>query len=114
MLVGCEAGGARQPTDVRSPRAHRRMPRIASVLCVSPLEADAQGGRPQASRLLAGVCHSVPDLLGDLIEVPALWALEGRELLVAFELLEPELLAERQHVPVVDVGCHRPGERASE
>src|SRR5262245_50277531 len=66
---------------------------------------------PTASRLLARVSHSGPDLLCDLIQVPALGALKGRELFVALELLEPQRLADGQHVPVVDISRNRPGER---
>src|SRR5262249_1799556 len=66
---------------------------------------------PRTSSLLARVSHSIPDLLCDLIQVPALGALKGRELFVALKLLEPQQLAEGQHVPVVYVGCNRPGER---
>src|SRR5262245_29124746 len=69
---------------------------------------------PRASRLLARVSRSVPDLLGDLIQVPALRALKGWERFVALELLEPQQLADGQHVPVVDVARHRPGECAGE
>src|SRR5262252_2005294 len=63
------------------------------------------------SGLLARVSHSIPDLLCDLIQVPALRALKGRKLFVALELLEPQQLAEGQHVPVVYESCNRPGER---
>src|SRR5262245_40674717 len=69
---------------------------------------------PLASRLLARVSRSVPDLLCDLIQVPALRALKGRELFVGLELLEPQQLAEGQHVPVVDISRNRPGERTGE
>src|SRR5215831_18249734 len=69
---------------------------------------------PRASRLLARVSRSVPDLLCDLIQVPALGALKGREPFVGLELLEPQQLAEGQHVPVVDVSRKRPGERTGE
>src|SRR5262249_16900067 len=36
---------------------------------------------------------------------------EGRKLFVGLELLEPQQLAEGQHVPVVYESCNRPGER---
>src|SRR5262249_16766426 len=55
-----------------------------------------------------------PDLRHDLIQVPALRGLKGRELLVALELLEPQQLADGQYVPVVDIARHRPGERTGE
>src|SRR5262245_15434948 len=66
---------------------------------------------PQASELLAWVRRSFPDLLRDLIQVPARWVLKGRELFVALELLEPELLADGQNVPVVYPSRNRPGNR---
>src|SRR5262249_27575572 len=69
---------------------------------------------PQASELLARVSRSVPDLLDDLIQVPALGALKRRKLFVALKLLEPQLLAKRQHVPVVDISRNRPGDRTGE
>src|SRR5215831_1862829 len=69
---------------------------------------------PRASRLLARVSRSVPDLRCDLIQVPALGALKGRELFVALELLEPQQLADGQHVPVVYPSRNRPGERTRE
>src|SRR5262249_22938327 len=50
--------------------------------------------------LLARVVRG-PDLRHDLIQVPALPRLKRRELLVALELLEPQQLADGQHVPVV-------------
>src|SRR5262249_48535472 len=64
--------------------------------------------------LLARVARSVPDLLDDLIKVPALGALKRRKLFVALKLLEPQLLAKRQHVPVVDISRSRPGDRTGE
>src|SRR5262245_27040917 len=61
--------------------------------------------------LLARVSRG-PDLCHDLIQVPALRGLNGRELPVAPELLEPQQLADGQHVPVVQVGRDGRGERA--
>src|SRR5262249_61611773 len=66
---------------------------------------------PQASELLARVSRSVLDLLDDLIKVPALGALKRRKLFVTLELLEPQLLADGQDVPVVYPRRNRPGDR---
>src|SRR5262245_43043599 len=71
-------------------------------------------GRPRLARalaLLARVARAL-DHCCDLIEVPALRGLNGRERLVGLELLEPELLPERQDVPVVYVGRGWRGDRA--
>src|SRR5215813_8293524 len=65
-------------------------------------------------RLLAWVRRSLPDLLGDLIQVPARWVLKWRELFVALQLLEPQLLADGQNVPVVYPRRDRPGDRPGE
>src|SRR5262245_40468647 len=64
-------------------------------------------------RLLARVPRSVPDLLDDLIKVPALGALKRRKRFVALQLLEPQLLADGQNVPVVYPRRDRPGDRTS-
>src|SRR5262245_2945883 len=56
----------------------------------------------------------VPDLLQDLTEVVALRRLQRRELLVRLQVLKPQLLSDRQHVPVVQEGCHGSAERASQ
>src|SRR5262249_38427442 len=63
------------------------------------------------ARLVAWVRRSLPDLLGDLIQVPARWVLKRRKLFVALELLEPQLLANGQNVPVVYPSRNRPGDR---
>jgi hypothetical protein len=47
------------------------------------------------------------DLLYDLLEVVACRILERRVRNIALEFLQPERLADGQHVPVVDVGCRR-------
>src|SRR5262245_42057646 len=62
-------------------------------------------------RLLARVRRSIPDLLDDLIQVPARRVLKGRKLFVALELLEPKQLADGQNVPVVYPSRDRPGDR---
>src|SRR5262245_10077209 len=68
----------------------------------------------QASELLARVPRSVLDLLDDLIKVPALGALKRRKLFVALQLLEPQLLANRENVPVVYPRRDRPRDRTGE
>jgi hypothetical protein len=44
------------------------------------------------------------DLLDDLAEVVALRCLQRRELLLSEQVPEPQLLADRQQVPVVQEG----------
>src|SRR5207253_9983418 len=65
-------------------------------------------------RLLARVARRLLKLIHDLRQVVARRILQGRELLVGLELLEPQLLADGQQVPVVYVSRDRPGERAAE
>src|SRR5258708_1982499 len=69
---------------------------------------------PQASELLARVPLTLLELFHDLIQVVARRILKGGELLVGFQLLEPQDLADGQHVPVIYVSRDRPGERAAE
>src|SRR5262245_18361255 len=52
-------------------------------------------------------------LLQDLIEVVARRVLHRPELLVGFELLEPQRLTYRQDVPVVEVGSTRGRKRTA-
>ena len=54
------------------------------------------------------------DLLQDLTEVVALWCLQRRELLVGQQVLLPQLLTDRQHVPVILEGGRRGAERAAQ
>src|SRR2546425_1468720 len=57
------------------------------------------------TRSLARVTVPLPlDLFQDLSEVVARWILHRRERDVGFELLEPQQLADGQHVPVVEGG----------
>src|SRR5262245_59698888 len=86
------------------------------VIAWAPYRVRTPRGAPaviktRSLRLLAWVRRSLPDLLGDLIQVPARWVLKGRELFVALELLEPQLLADGQNVPVVYPSRNRPGDR---
>src|SRR6266446_7058359 len=69
---------------------------------------------PQASELLARVPLTLLELFHDLIQVVARRILKGGELLVGFQLLQPQHLPDRQQVPVVYVSRDRPGERAAE
>src|ERR1700736_4357221 len=69
---------------------------------------------PQASELLARVALTLPELFHDLIQVVARRILKRGDLLVGFQLLQPQHLPDGQQVPVVDVGRDRPGERAAE
>src|SRR5215208_4207002 len=54
-----------------------------------------------------------PDLLHHLIEVVACRVLHRRKLLVGLKLLQPQRLADWQHVPIVDVGGGRRADRAT-
>src|SRR5262249_26363378 len=69
---------------------------------------------PQASELLARVCRCLLELFHDLIQVVARCILKGRKLLVGFQLLQPQRLADGQQIPVVYISRDRPGERAAE
>src|SRR6266566_1612015 len=64
------------------------------------------------SRSLGRVVLPLLELLHDLRQVVARRILQGRELLVGLELLQPQHLADGQQVPVVYPGRDRPGERA--
>src|SRR5215475_3420640 len=54
------------------------------------------------------------DLLQDLAEVVALGSLQRRELLERLQVLQPQLLPDRQDVPVVLEGRYRAAERTAE
>src|SRR5258708_21110375 len=81
----------------------------------TPRGASASPAR-QASeaRLLARVALTLLELFHDLIQVVARRILKGGELLVGFQLLQPQHLADGQQVPVVYVSRDRSGERAAE
>src|SRR6266487_1318254 len=76
----------------------------------------AARGSPHApfSRSLGRVARHLLELFHDLVQVVARRILHWRELLVRLELLQPQLLADGQQVPVVYVSRDRPGERAAE
>src|SRR5258708_33777001 len=69
---------------------------------------------PQASELLARVPLTLLELFHDLIQVVARRILKGGELLVGFQLLQPQHLPDGQQIPVVYVSRDRPGEPAAE
>ena len=63
---------------------------------------------------LARVRRCLLELFHNLIQVVARGVLEWRERLIGLKLLEPQVLADGQQVPVVYVNRDRPGERAAE
>src|SRR5262245_56617601 len=79
-------------------------------------EPDRAGGplATRSFRSLAGVHRCLLELFHDLIQVIARGVLEWRERLIGRELLEPQVLADGQQVPVVYVTRDRPAERAAE
>src|SRR5215510_210727 len=85
------------------------------VICGRPFpgardHACCRDGRLTRSfaRVTAG---ALLDLLQDLTEVVALRRLQRWELLVRRQVLQPQLLADRQHVPVILERCCRCAER---
>ena len=52
-------------------------------------------------------CLHFPDLLHDLFEIVACRVLKRREVDVGLEMLQPQLLADGQDVPVIDIGRGR-------
>ena len=64
-----------------------------------------------SSRLVAARLH-ILNLLHDLFQVVAGRVLQRRELDVALEMHQPELLADGQHVPVIDIGGRRRSNRS--
>jgi hypothetical protein len=62
------------------------------------------------SRLFARIAVTLPlNLLQNLSNVVARWILHRREIHVGLELLEPQHLADRQNVPVVEIRGTRGG-----
>ena len=59
-------------------------------------------------------CFHFPDLLHDLLEVVAGRALQRRERNVTRKLLQPQRLADRQHVPVIHIGGGRRSNRPAQ
>src|SRR5664279_5309923 len=57
---------------------------------------------PLLARMMGTHPHS-PDLLQYLVEVVGFRSLQRRERYEGLEFLQPQLLADRQHVPVIDV-----------
>src|SRR5882757_561507 len=71
-------------------------------------------GRPPCScRRSVRLAFRGLDLLHHLVEVVARRVLHRRELLVGLKLLQPQRLADWQHVPIVDVGSGRRADRAT-
>ena len=70
--------------------------------------ADARTGRPPHSLAASVVtCLHAPDLLHHLLQIVACRVLKRREVDVGLEMLQPQLLADGQDVPVIDVGGGR-------
>ena len=65
--------------------------------------------RPHRPTLFARVTGRLhfPDLLHDLLQIVARRILQRRERDVALELLQPQRLADGQHVPVIVIGGGR-------
>src|SRR5580693_4726488 len=73
-------------------------------------------GHRFVSRLLARVARRLGflHLIDNLTQVVRLRSLQWRVLYVRLEVLQPQLLANRQHVPVVLKCGHRGGERTAQ
>src|SRR5262245_26583842 len=83
----------------------------------SSLDAGERAAVPTAhyAPVRRSFCSSAPlilDLLNHLLEVVTRRVLHGRELHIGLEFLEPQRLADREHVPVIDVSCRRRCNRA--
>src|SRR5262245_20176707 len=79
----------------------------------APPAAPAYPHRVGVTRLVARGAMRL-DLLHHLTEVVGRWSLQRRELLVRQQMLEPQLLTDGQHVPVVLEGRHRTAERTAQ
>src|SRR6185312_1669200 len=80
----------------------------SSLLSVRVVAGGRPLGRPPCScQRSVRLAFRVLDLLHHLFEVVARRVLHRRELLVGLKLLQPQRLADRQHVPIVDVGGGR-------
>ena len=95
------------PKGLRRKRAHRPTGRVRTPRGASAWSTDC------FSQLFAGVTGGlhVPNLLHDLFQVVARRILQRRERNVALELLQPQGLADGQHVPVIDIGGGRRSKR---
>src|SRR5581483_3287347 len=94
-------------------RRWRRMLRCSdknSAALLSELE------QPRHERSVAGgaIATGLPDLFLNLGQVVGFRALQRRELLVGFQLLQPEHLPDGQHVPIIDIRGYGTGERAAQ
>ena len=80
----------------------------SSLLSVRVVVGGRRLGRPPCScQRSVRLGFRVLDLLHHLVEVVARRVLHRRELLVGLKLLQPQRLADWQHVPIVDVGGGR-------
>src|SRR4029077_3665182 len=95
---------------LRGKRAHRLICRVRT-----PRGAPAVSFHFCRKSLVAAVsCIRLLDLRKDATEVVAFRRLQRRELLVGRQVLQPKLLADRQHVPVILESRHRTSQRATE
>src|SRR5215831_18071247 len=79
-----------------------------------PLRRENQRGAKRTNQLIAWVLRDrLFDFLHNAAEVVALRRLERWELFECLQVLEPQLLTDRQHVPVVLEGSHRTTQRAT-
>src|SRR5262245_7913508 len=69
---------------------------------------------PPAADLLPPVSRAPPQPVPPPSPVVARCTLKGRKLLVGFQLLQPQRLADGQQVPIVYISRDRPSERAAE
>src|SRR5215813_10437612 len=97
--VGVSPTAKRRLFTAHANRRHSITPRNAFHRFLSTVEpckgrrpVPAAPRHPQASELLARVCRWLLELLHDLIQVVARCILKGRELLVGFQLLQPQCL----------------------
>src|SRR4029077_2514476 len=80
-----------------------------------PLRRETQRGTEITSSLIARVlCGGFFDFRHDATEVVRLGRLERRELLECLQVVEPQLLANRQHIPIVLEGGDRTAQRTAE
>src|SRR6478672_11287822 len=76
--------------------------------------APASSAPARRTRLVAATgSFGLLDLLQHLVEVVARRVLERRVRNIGLEFLQPQRLADGQHVPVIDVGCRRGADYAA-
>src|SRR5208337_595293 len=120
LLVGCGAAAEQEaPAGViRSGRRHDGLHLdCVNEACGEFSKRATLSGRPQMLhfkfflRLFART-RRLLDLRLDAPEVVGLRGLQRRELPVGLELLQPKQLADRQDIPIVDIGGQRAGQGA--